>query len=445
MSEPIRLSDHFTYGRLLRFTLPSIVMMVFSSVYGVVDGLFVSNFAGKTPFAAVNLIMPFLMIISTVGFMFGTGGSALIAKTLGEGDRERADQIFSMLIYTTVALGAALTLFGELLLRPVAQWMGADGELLACCVRYGRICTLGVIPYSFQMEFQSLMPTAEKPHLGLAFTVAGGVTNMALDALFIGLLGWELTGAALASVAGMIVGGFGPLIYFFLPNTSLLRAGRPWFSGRALLRICTNGCSELMSNISMSLVSALYNAQLLKYAGEDGVAAYGVLMYVSMIFLAIFIGYAMGVAPVVGFHFGADNTNELRSLLRRSAVIILGCSGLMVLFALVMARPLSSVFTGYDETLYALTVRGFHIYAFSFLFSGVAIFGSSFFTALNNGPVSALISFLRTIVFQVAFVLLLPLVLGIDGIWYSMVAAELCAALLAVGCLAVNRNKYHYL
>ena len=243
MSGSIRLSDHFTYGRLFRFTAPSVVMMVFSSVYGVVDGLFVSNFAGKTPFAAVNLIMPFLMIISTIGFMFGTGGSALIAKTLGEGNRERANQIFSMLIYATVIGGAALTVLGELLMRPVAMWMGADGELLSCCVRYGRICSLGVIPYAFQMEFQSLMPTAEKPHLGLAFTVAGGVTNMVLDALFIGLLGWELTGAALASVAGMVVGGFGPLLYFYLPNTSLLRAGRPWFSGRALLRVCTNGCS----------------------------------------------------------------------------------------------------------------------------------------------------------------------------------------------------------
>ncbi len=440
----IQLSDKFNYNKLLRFTFPSIIMMIFTSIYGVVDGFFVSNFVGKTPFAAVNFIMPFLMILGTVGFMFGTGGSALIAITMGAGDKERAQRLFSLFIYVSAICGTVIGLLGILVLRLVAAWLGAEGEMLDNCVVYGRII-LAVLPaLILQYEFQSFFITAEKPKLGLAVTVAAGVANMALDALFVGVLRWGLVGAAAATAISQSVGGIVPLIYFGRPNSSLLRLTKTKFDGMALVKACTNGSSELMSNISMSVVGMLYNGQLMKYAGEDGVAAYGVLMYVNMIFLAAFIGYSVGVAPITGYHYGAGNQEELKGLLKKSLVLIGVFSVGMVVLAEGLARPLALIFVGYDQELLAMTLRGFLVYSFSFLFAGLAIFGSSFFTALGNGLVSALISFLRTLVFQVAAVLIFPLIWGLDGIWFSIVAAELVAALVTALFLVGKRRKYRY-
>lgn len=440
----IKLSDHFSYRRLLRFTLPSIIMMLFTSIYGVVDGLFVSNFAGKTPFAAINFIMPFLMILGTLGFMFGTGGSALVSKTMGEGEREKANQLFSMIVYISIACGIVLSVLGILLIRPIAALLGAEGDLLENCVLYGRIILITLTAFILQMEFQSFFVAAEKPGLGLVATIAAGVTNMVLDALFIAVFKWGLVGAATATAISQTVGGIVPLIYFFRPNASLLRLGKTKFDGKALFKTCTNGSSELMSNISMSLVSMLYNIQLMKYAGEDGVAAYGVLMYVNLVFLAVFIGYAIGTAPVIGYHYGADNHTELKSLLRKSFVIIGAFSICMLALSISLAKPLSTVFVSYDKVLYDMTVRGFYIYSFSFLFAGVAIFGSSFFTALNNGLISALMSFLRTLVFQIAAVMLLPLVWELDGIWISIVVAEFMACVVTLILLALNKKRYQY-
>lgn len=440
----IKLSDHFSYRRLLRFTLPSIIMMLFTSIYGVVDGLFVSNFAGKTPFAAINFIMPFLMILGTLGFMFGTGGSALVSKTMGEGEREKANQLFSMIVYISIACGIILSVLGILLIRPIAALLGAEGELLENCVLYGRIILITLTAFILQMEFQSFFVAAEKPGLGLVATIAAGVTNMVLDALFIAVFKWGLVGAATATAISQTVGGIVPLIYFFRPNSSLLRLGKTKFDGKALFKTCTNGSSELMSNVSMSLVSMLYNIQLMKYAGEDGVAAYGVLMYVNLVFLAVFIGYAIGTAPVIGYHYGADNHTELKSLLRKSFVIIGAFSICMLALSISLAKPLSTVFVSYDKVLYDMTVRGFYIYSFSFLFAGVAIFGSSFFTALNNGLISALMSFLRTLVFQIAAVMLLPLVWELDGIWISIVVAEFMACVVTLILLALNKKRYQY-
>ena len=441
---PIQLSDHFDYSRLLRFTLPSVIMMIFTSIYGVVDGFFVSNFVGVTPFAAVNFIMPFLMILGAIGAMFGAGGSALISKTLGEGDRDKANRTFSLLVYITIASGAVIALASFFLLRPIASALGAEGEMLDYCVTYGRIFIAALPLFMLQYEFQSFFITAEKPHLGLYVTIIAGVSNMVLDALFMAVFRWGVAGAALATAISQTIGGILPLLYFARPNDSLLKLGRAAFDGNALLRTCTNGSSELMSNISMSLVGMLYNVQLLKYAGEDGVSAYGVLMYVNMIFIAVFIGYSTGIAPVVGYHYGADNTNELKSLRKKSLKIIAVCSAAMVVLAEVLARPLAALFVGSEPELMALTVRGFTIYSLSFLFSGLAIFGSAFFTALNNGLVSALISFLRTLLFQAAAVLIFPLIWGIDGIWLSIVAAELMAAAITVCFLVGMRKKYRY-
>lgn len=440
----IQLSDRFTYSKLFRFTLPSVIMMVFTSIYGVVDGFFVSNFVGKTPFAAVNFIMPVLMILGTVGFMFGTGGSALIARTMGEGDSERARRLFSLFVYVTVALGVVLGAFGFIFIRPIAVWLGAKGEMLENCVLYARIILPALPALMLQYEFQSFFITAERPQLGLMVTVIAGMANMVLDALFTAVLPFGLAGAASATAISQSLGGIIPLFYFGRRNSSRLRLCRTVLDWKALLKACTNGSSELMSNISMSIVGMLYNAQLLHYAGEDGVAAYGVLMYVSMIFMAIFIGYSTGVAPVVSFHFGADGREELRSLYRKSIVIILSASAAMLGLAEALARPLSAVFVGYDPDLFRMTVGAFGIYSFSFLFSGIAIFGSAFFTALNDGLTSALISFLRTLVFQVAAVLIFPLIWGIDGIWLSIVAAEVMAAVVTLAFLGGKRRRFHY-
>lgn len=440
----IQLSDHFGYKKLLRFTLPSILMMIFTSIYGVVDGLFVSNFVDKTAFTAVNFIMPVLMMLGCVGFMFGAGGSALIAKTLGEGDRDRAQRYFSLFVCATVIIGVTLAAVAALLIRPIAALMGAEGQMLEDCVLYAGINLIALPCLMLQFEFQSFFITAEKPNLNLLVTLIAGVMNIVLDALFIAAFKWGIAGAAAATAISQAVGGILPLIYFARDNTSLLRLRPTRFDGRALLKACTNGSSELMSNISMSAVNMLYNVQLIAYAGEDGVAAYGVLMYVNLVFLAIFIGYSVGTAPVIGYHYGAGNTDELKSLLRKSTVIIGITSVVMLVAAELLGGPLALMFVGSDTDLYGMTVQAFRIFSFSFLFAGFAIYGSSFFTALNNGVISAMISFLRTLVFQIAAVLIFPLFWQLDGIWFSIVAAEVMAVAITAIFLVAMRKRYDY-
>ena len=440
----IQLSDHFNYGKLLRFSFPSIIMLVFTSVYGVVDGFFVSNFVGKTPFTAVNFIMPFLMILGAIGFMFGTGGGALIAKTMGEGKTEKAKELFSLIIYSSIVCGIVLAVFGIIFIRPIASVLGADGQLLQDSVVYGRVILLAIPAYILQYEFQCLFATAEKPTLGLFVTVAAGLTNIILDALFVAVFSWGLAGAAAATALSQCVGGVIPFIYFARPNSSRLQLGKTVFDKSSMIKVCVNGSSELMSNISMSIVSMLYNAQLLKYAGEDGVAAYGVLMYVSLVFQAVFIGYSVGTAPIIGYHYGANNCKELKGLLRKSFVLVGTFAVAMFLSAFILAKPLSRIFVAYDKELLELTVHAFSIFSFSFLFSGFSIFGSSFFTALNDGLTSAAISFLRTLVFQTAAVLILPLIWNVDGIWLSIVVAEVMAVIVTILFLRLKQKKYQY-
>ena len=441
----IQLSDHFTYGKLIRFTIPSIAMMIFTSIYGVVDGFFISNFAGKTPFSAVNLIMPFLMIVATVGFM-SVSCTAIVAKTFGEGNKEKANKYFSLFVYVAFALGVIFAILGIVFIRPISALLGAEGELLKNCVVYAQIILAALPFYVLQLLFQSFFAAAEKPQLGLAVTVSAGVTNIVLDAVLVILLPQEykLAGAAIATAMSQFVGGVIPLFYFFRKNNSILRLGKTTFDGKAILKACTNGSSEFMSNVSMSIVGMLYNIQLLKYAEENGVAAYGVMMYVSMIFSAAFIGYSIGVAPVISYHNGAQNHKESKGLLRQSLTMI-GFFGIgMVVVAELAALPLAKIFVGYDAELMTLTVSGFKIFALSFVFMGFAIFSSGFFTALNDGLTSALISFLRTLVFQIAAVLLLPLIWEINGVWISIVVAEVMAVAISAVFLVVKRKKYHY-
>lgn len=441
----IQLSDHFTYKKLLRFVFPSIIMMVFTSIYGVVDGFFVSNYVGKTAFAAINLAMPFIMVLGGIGFMVGTGGTALVAKELGMGNRDRARRYFTMMVWLTLILGAILTVVGILYIEPVSRFLGATDDMIDDCVLYGRIVIGFTASFMLQNTFQSFLIAAERPQLGLAVTVAAGVTNMVLDALFIAVFDWGLAGAAVATGIGQCVGGLIPLIYFLSPNKSVLRLTRTKLEWRPMLAACANGSSELMSNISSSVVSMIYNFQLMKYLGEDGVSAYGVLMYVQFVFVAIFIGYSIGSAPIISYHYGADNRAELNNLLKKSLWLMGGGGVALSLAARLLAAPLAQLFVGYDQGLFDLTCHAFHYYAFAFLLAGFNIFVSSFFTALNNGAVSAAVSFLRTLVFQTGSVLLLPLILDVDGIWSATVAAEICAFLICLFFLLFKNKRYHYL
>ncbi len=440
----IQLSDHFTYRKLIRFAIPSIIMMIFTSIYSVVDGFFVSNFAGERAFAAVNITYPILSILGAVGFVFGTGGSAIIAKTLGEGREEDAKKRFSLLVWAAAIIGAVLAVLGFLFLTPVLKTLGIDGELLDNCIFYGRINLIALPAFSLQYAFQSFFVTAGKPREGLIVTVAAGITNIVLDALLVGVCGLGLGGAAAATALGQCVGGIIPLIYFTVDHTSTLHLVRPEFDGRVLLRTCTNGVSELMSSIAMSIVSMLFNYQLMKYAGEEGVSAYGVMMYVGFVFVAIFIGFTMGTAPIVSYHYGADHQKELQGLRRKSITIIGTMSVCMLILAHVLARPFAQIFVGYNVQLLEMTVQGMSVYAFSFLFSGIAIWASGFFTALNNGAVSALLSFARSLIFETGAVLILPLLMGIQGIWLSIVIAAILAAALSIFFILLKQKEYHY-
>lgn len=440
----IHLSEHFTYPKLLRFTFPTIVMMIFTSIYGVVDGVFVSNYAGKTAFAAVNLIMPALMIFATVGFMLGTGGSAVVARAMGEGDLPRARRYFSLIVLTGAIAGLVLTVVGLLIIEPLCAALGATGELLPLAVQYGRILSLALVPFILQNMFQSFLVAAERPKMGLGLTVAAGLTNMAGDWLLVGVLPWGVAGAAIATVASSLVGGVVPLVFFLLPNQTPLRLTQTRFEGRILAQTCSNGSSEMMSNLSTSLVSILYNFQLMRLIGEDGVAAFGVIMYVNFIFIGVFMGYSIGAGPVISYHYGAGNHAELQSLLRKSLLLmLLSCAGLTAA-AVALARPLSRIFVGYDAELLLLTTRGFRLYALSFLVMGFNIFGSAFFTALGNGVISAAIAFLRTLLFQTAAIFVLPLFLELDGIWLAVTAAELLTLFITILFLVTQRARYHY-
>ncbi|MGL5254180.1 MAG: MATE family efflux transporter [Brevinema sp.] len=439
----IKLSDSFTYRKLIKFTLPSVAMMIFLSIYSVIDGFFVSNFVGKIPFSAINLIIPFLLVMATIGLMFGAGGTAIVANTYGTGDKKKANMYFSLFVYVAFALGVLFAVLGFIFIRPISIFLGAKGELLQYCIVYGRIILLTLPFFVLQLLFQSFFVAAEKPHIGLLMIGAAGITNIVLDAILVIFLPLEykLIGAAIATAFSQFIGGVIPLIYFFRKNSSVFQLGKTYFDRKAIINACINGSSEFMSNVSMNVVGMLYNIQLLKFAGENGVAAYGVMMYVSMIFSAIFVGYSIGVAPIISYHDGAGNNDELNRLLKKS-LYLQGISGIsMAIAAQLLAVPLSQIFVGYDKELLDLTVSGFRIFAIAFLFMGFAIFGSGFFTAMNDGLTSALISFLRTLVFQISAIFLLPIIWNIDGIWISVVVAEIMAVVCTVIFLMIKHNQ----
>lgn len=440
----IGLSEHFSYRKLLQFTFPSIIMMVLTSVYGVVDGFFISNFIGAEAFAGVNIIMPFLMIFGAVGFMLGTGGSALVSYTLGLGDNKRANEIFSLLIYLLIGTGILFMIIGFIFLKPISKLLGADDTMLPYCIKYAQVILIALVPYMLQNVFQSFMVTAERPNLGLYITIIAGITNVVLDALFIAVFKFGIVGAAAATAISQFIGGIIPLLFFVFSKKSKLRLGKTHMDFSVIMKSCSNGASEFMTNISMSLVSMVYNWQLMRLLGVNGVSAYGVIMYVNFIFLSVFMGYSMGSAPIVGYNYGAGNKDELKNIFKKSLKIILVITILLTLLAELSAKPLSMIFVSYDKELLEMTVEAFSIYSMSFLVCGFSIYASAFFTALNDGLTSALISFCRTLIFQIMAVILLPIIFGPSGIWYAVIVAEVFAGIFSVFCLVRNRKKYSY-
>lgn len=445
----IELSDHFDYKRLLRFTGPSITMMLFLSVYGVVDGLMVSNYVGTVPFAALNLIWPYVAIIGALGHMFGTGGSALVAKIMGEGDLKKARGIFSFLVYTTLVVSIAGGILGLVFVRPVAIFLGAEGEMIEECVTYASILLYLLPTYMFQVFFQSFLVTAEKPKWGMWITILAGVTNAVLDYVFIALFGWGLAGAAWASGAGMVIASAIPFMYFIGVRRKTARPklylGKPYIDINALWKVCSNGVSEFIMNISISIVSMVYMYQLIRWSGENGVSAYGILMYFAFIFCSFFIGYSLSMVPVIGYHYGAKNTEELKSIFRKSIKLILTISIVVVILAQIFAEELAYIFVGYDPELHELTTHALRIYMLFLLVAGVNNFSSALFTALNNGPISALIAMSRTVIFEAGSVMILPLIFGMEGIWWSVVVGESIACCLAIILLRIYKDKYQYI
>ena len=438
----IQLSDNFTYSKLIKFTMPTIFMMIITSIYGVVDGLFVSNVVGSDAFASVNLIMPVLMICGAIGFMIGTGGGAFVSKTIGEGNKKKANESFSMLIYLLIIVGLIITVLAVIFIRPISIALGAEDKILEGCVAYGKVLMLGIVPFVLQNSFQSFLVVAEKPKMGLAVSIAAGVTNMVLDFLLIYVLDMGISGAAAATVISQTVGGIIPLIYFIRKNNSPLRLVKARFDFKVIGQSCLNGSSEMFTNLSMSVVNMLYNMQLLKYIGTDGIVAYGVIMYISYIFNGVYMGYSIGTTPIVGYNYGAENKDGIKNLLKKSLIIILMCALILTGLAEMLSGTLSKIFVGYNKELLDLTTKAVRI--LSFIISGFNVFASSFFTGLNNGIVSGIISFLRTFVFQIIMIFTLPLIFNINGIWMAVIFAEMLALCVSFMFFAKNKTKYEY-
>lgn len=441
----IQLSDHFSYKKLIKFTLPTIIMMIFSSIYGVVDGLFISNYLGSDAFAGMNLIMPILIICASVGFMLGTGGSALVSKILGEDKKEEANKVFSMLTYLLIITGIIFSILGVIFMRPIASLLGAKGAVLNDCTTYGVVLVVTMVPYLLQNFFQSFLVVAEKPGMGLLVSIVAGVTNIVFDFLFIAVFKMGVFGAALATSMSQVVGGIIPLIYFICRNKSPLRLQKAKFKLKTILKTCANGSSEMLSNVSSSIITLLFNMQLMKFAGYDGVTAYGIIMYISFIFSGTYLGYSIGSAPIVSYHYGAGNTDELKNLFKKSLKLIISSSIVMIILAEIFARPLASIFVSYNEDLLRMTTTAIRIFSISYIMSGINTFASSFFTALNDGGASATISFFRTFIFQVATILILPIFFKINGIWFSVIVAEALALIVSFLFLIVKRKKYKYM
>lgn len=441
----IALSEHFNYKKLLRFVAPTIVMMVFTSIYSIVDGLFISNFVGEGAVTAINFIFPLIMVLGSIGFMLGAGGSALVSKVLGEGDEKKANEYFSLLVYFTAAVGLIIMAVGQAVIPQCAVLLCGESEgiIYDYCVIYGRILLAGQPFFILQNIFQSFFVTAEKPRLGLVTVAAAGILNMVLDAAFVAGAGWGLEGAGWATTSSEILGGLAPVFYFARKNKSLLRLTRTRFYFKAILKSATNGSSEFLSNVASSVIIMLYNFQLKNLAPDGGVAAYGAIGYVAMIFFSVFMGFGVGIVPLIGYNYGAENKAELRNLYRKGLIITAISGVLMTVLSEALAEPLVGMF-GYSEELRAMTLHGYRIFSLSYILLGFGTFGSALFTALNNGLISAVISFARTLVFRLVAVMVLPLFWGLDGVWTSACVSEIVSFVMTFALIIAYGRSYGY-
>ncbi len=441
----IQLSDHFTFKKLFRFVIAPICTMIFTSIYGIVDGFFVSNYVGNTAFASLNLVMPYIMMVASVGFMFGTGGNALVSLHLGLDEKQKAKEYFSLIVYTLIGIGVVLAVVSIFLAPGISKLLGASEAMLPYCVLYLRINMIGIVFFMMQNLFQSFLITAEKPRIGFAITLIAGCTNMLLDWILVGICSLGIAGAAWATVTSQIVGGIVPFVYFVVSKSSILKLTGTKFEAKVIAKTCGNGVSEFLSNVSASIVGFLYNLQLMRYVGENGVSAYGVIMYVSFVFVAIYIGYSMGVAPIIGFNYGSGNKSELQNIFRKSVGILTITNILMFVLAESLTVPMAKIFVGYNKALNELTIRGMRIYSIAFLVMGFNIFASAFFTALSNGRVSAILSVTRTLILQLIMIYLLPMLLDVDGLWAVVIAVEGISLIVTIYYILKNRKNYGYM
>ena len=440
----IQLSDHFTYKKLIRYSIPMIGVLILTSIYGVVDGLFISNVEGDIAFSAVNLILPGVMMFSSIGFMMGSGGAAIVSKTLGEGKKEKASQYFSMIVYFLIIIGIVCAILGCILTKQISSLLGASEKMEKYCIEYGRVLFLFLPFMMLQYMFQSFFAVAEKPNVGLLITLCAGITNAIGDYLLIVVFRLGITGAAVASGASMVVGSVPAIIYFAFKKDLKFKLVPTKFDWKALGHTMSNGSSEMVTNISMSFVNMLYNAQLMKYYGENGVSAYGVIMYVGFIFSGCYMGVSQAVAPVVGYNYGASNEEELKNVFKKSLIILAVMAIFLTGSAEALSKPLAYVLFSHNEELLKLTTYAIRLYAIGYTISWINIFGSAFFTGLNNGLVSAIISFGRMLVFQLATIFILPLIFDSTGLWLAMPVSEVFSLIVTVTFFITMRKKYNY-
>lgn len=418
--------------------------MVFMSLYTMVDGVFVSRFAGTAALSAVNIVYPMVSVVVAVGVMLATGGSAIIAKRMGEGKPEQARQNFSYLILAGVLIAVGMAALALVFLKPLLHLLGARGALFELCYAYALPLVFFIPSGILQMLFQTLLVTAGRPMLGLTVTVLGGVANIVLDYLFIVPLQMGIAGAAIATGIGFSIPAVFGLLYFALRRSGPLCFVRPKGGGKMLLRCCANGSSEMVTNMSTAVTTFLFNLLMMRYAGEDGVASITIVLYTQYLMTAVYMGYATGTAPVFSFHHGSRNGEQLRRLFRISMGFIALCSVATFALALVFAKQVVVIFTPAGSPVFEMALYGFRLFSGSFLFAGVGIFASAMFTAFSDGKVSAAISFLRTFAFIVLALLLLPLAMGLDGVWLAVPLAEVLGFGVSLFFLYRKKKRYCY-
>lgn len=434
------IGREFGFFSLLKFALPSVIMMMVMGLYSMVDSMFVSRFVSTNALSAINVVYPVINLLIGLGVMLASGGSAVIAAKMGAGKTDEARRDFSMIVTIGLASSIVIAVAGLIFIRPIVTFLGASELLVDYAVTYLAIILMFAPANMLQMLFQMFFVTAGRPGLGLTFIIGAGLVNAVLDYVFIVPLGMGIAGAALATGIGYLIPAAAGLIFFFGKKKELYFT-KPKFSAAVLGSSCSNGSSEMVSNLSMAVVTLVFNRIMMNLAGEDGVAAVTIVMYAQFLLSSIFMGFSLGVQPVISFHHGAGNRRNLKGIYRHCIVFIAIAAVSVFAVAMTLGPTLTTIFTPKDTNVWTLAVRGFMILPFCFLLEGFSIYASAAFTALGDGKTSALISFLRTFLFILTGLLTLPLAFGIDGVWLAVPVAELCSVLVVIGCVLWHKAK----